>query len=337
MKIKVVAPTRIDLAGGTLDIFPINVFENGGITVNAAININSEVVAEKRQDDKIVIFSQDLNTRKEFKNIKELTFENELGFLCRIIHFYKPPFGLNIETCNFAPKGSGLGASSSLLIALSFALLKLMNRKVGNKEIIDWGANIEAQAIRVPTGKQDYYAAVYGGINALWFDVDNNVRVEKLVTEEGLIKELENRIILTYTAQSRLSAITNWKMLRRYIDGNKESIYYFHKIKEISLKMRDCLRDGDLKKFPKVLLEEWELRKKLAKGVSNKKIEHIMNSAIQAGAVANKICGAGGGGCMITFAEEEKKDKVINAIKRAGGQILPFKISRRGITTQLSK
>ncbi len=132
MKIKVVAPTRIDLAGGTLDIFPINVFENGGLTVNAAININSQVIAEKRQDDKIVIFSQDLKIRKVFKNIKELTPENELGFLCRIIHFYNPAFGVNIETHNSAPKGSGLGASSSLLIALSFALLKLMNRKVRN-------------------------------------------------------------------------------------------------------------------------------------------------------------------------------------------------------------
>ncbi len=121
----------------------------------------------------------------------------------------------------------------------------------------------------------------------MWFDVDNNVRVEKLVTDESLIKELENRLILTYTTQSRLSAISNWKMLRRYVDGNKESINSFHKIKEISLKMRECLREGELEKFPKVLLEEWELRKRLARGVSNKKIEHIMNSAIEAGAVAN--------------------------------------------------
>lgn len=336
MIIQASAPTRVDLAGGTLDIHPIYVFEDGGLTVNAAIEVRSYVEVKPRDDTRINIYSLDLNKKVSFKSLKKLKFGTGLDFLVRIVKFYLSDSGVDIITKNTAPIGSGLGASSSLLIALSSALNKLRKKKFSKNQIIDIGANIEAQEIGIPTGKQDYYAAMYGGINAIWFNLERN-KLEKLVVEEKLLRELEKRIVLSFTGISHFSGTNNWNMLKRYIDNVGTTRENMKKIKETAFKMREAIIKGDFSLISETLSEEWENRKNLAKGVSNSRIEKLMKVAKEAGAQASKICGAGGGGCMITIVKENLREKVEEALEKNGAEILEFKIARSGCIVKVSK
>lgn len=336
MKILASTPTRIDLAGGTLDIYPLYVLEDGGITINAAIELRSYVQIEERKDKKISIKSLDLKEKVIGKNLESLKLNNKLDFLVRIVKFYKPKSGLNITTYNTAPAGSGLGASSSLLIALSGALNKLNRNKYSKKQIIDIGANLEAQAIGIPTGKQDYYAAMFGGVNAWWFGLDRNER-EILIKNPKELSFLEERCILSFTGISHFSGTNNWNMLKRYIDKRGKTCEKMNRIKNTALKMREYFIKGDFYKLAESIAEEWENRKSLARGVSNKRIENLMEKAKSAGALASKICGAGGGGCMITMVDKDKKEEVLRVLKMAGAKILPLKFSRQGLKIKIER
>jgi len=329
-KIFAQSPTRVDFAGGTIDIYPLYIFENEGLTINAAIEIYNEVEITRTSKPGISIISETTGEKIYVLSKEKLNPLGRLGFLARIVRFYLPQNEgfLEIKVKHQAPKGSGLGGSSSLLIALSFALNRLIGEKYSSEEIINIGANLEAQEIRIPTGKQDYYAAVYGGINAIWFRVDKN-EVESLYNEE-IIKNLESRIILSFTGISRASAITNWQMLKNYIDGKKETISNLKTIKSIAFEMRDALRGGDLKSFGKLLKKEWEARKKMAKNVTNAKIEKIIKGAESLGAIGSKVCGAGAGGFMITFVPIEKKEIISSGIEKLGAKVVKFKISKKG-------
>ncbi|MBI2251982.1 MAG: hypothetical protein HYU63_04445, partial [Armatimonadetes bacterium] len=301
MKVKTSAPTRIDLAGGTLDIYPLYILTDGGLTVNMAINLRSFVEIEARPDSKIVINSEDLNESIEIQHIDSGIPQGGLDLIIRVLKFYHLPIGLNINTYNTAPKGSGLGASSSLLMALMGALEKINLREINLENLIEWGANLEAQNLHIPTGKQDYCAAIYGGVNALWFDI-KGIKVEPLVLKEEDIKEFESYLILSFSGISHFSATHNWQMVKKFIDKEVPTVMSMKKIKATSYHMRDCILSKDYEKMARVLNEEWENRKNLALGVSNDKIEYLIEVAKIHGAWASKICGAGGGGCLITIA-----------------------------------
>ncbi len=325
------APTRIDLAGGAMDLFPLYLFEPDGPTVNIAINLLTRVKIETRKDEEIHLHSIDLNVREEYKDIDSLNFESELGFIARIINFYRPKVGLNVTTEIGIPKGSGLGTSSSLLISLSGALNELNKTGFTPQQIIDWGANIEAQSIKVLTGKQDYFAAIYGGINAVWSDVKGS-RSEKIELPEEAMERLNESIILSFTGEPRFSGATNWALVKGYIDDIGDTRRFLKKLRDSGIRMRDCLLAQDLKKFPQLLNEEWEIRKNIAEGVTNPHIEEIIAEAKKAGALASKLCGAGGGGCMITYAEPENREKVIKSLEDKGAKYMEFKIARRGLS-----
>lgn len=235
---------------------------------------------------------------------------------------------------NRAPRGSGLGASSSLLIALSGAMNALNRSGHDPEAIITFGADLEAQNIRIPTGKQDYYAAMYGGVNAIWFDVGGN-RVERLMVDEAAVHTLETRLILSFTGISHFSGATNWDMLRNYIEGSGDTRQRMAGIKQTALAMREALQAGDFTAFASVLNEEWQNRRGLAEGVSTPEIDRMMAAARGAGAVASKICGAGGGGCMISFAAEGRQPAVIAALEAEGARHIPYRISRAGLEVRV--
>lgn len=329
MKITVKTPTRIDLAGGTLDIYPLYLFEEGGLTVNIAISLYCEVILSSIKKG-IIIEALDIGEKIEADNRDALPVNGNLDLLCRAVKFYGPENGINIKTRNTVPKGSGLGASSSLLMALSAGLLKWQKKEIDKISIIDIGANLEAQVINIPTGKQDYYAALFGGINAIYFNVDG-IKLEPLVInneQQGLWKE---HLILSYTEISHFSGTHNWDMFKKYIDGDKKTKKSMKIIKETAFNMKDAVKNSDFKKIAKILSIEWENRKNLADGVTNEKIDNIINNASKAGAYASKICGAGGGGCMITIAPPSVRNKVEDSIIKSGGRILPFEIDYQGL------
>jgi D-glycero-alpha-D-manno-heptose-7-phosphate kinase len=330
MIVEAVAPCRIDLAGGTLDIYPLYLFEEGGITVNMAVDVNSEVRIETRPDTRIHLRSLDTGAEQVADTVDTLALGGPLDLIARLVRFYRPPVGVDVETKTRAPKGSGLGASSSLLIATSGALNALNGSRYPKERFIDYGANIEAQNIRIPTGKQDYYPPLYGGVNAIWFEIAGD-RVEPLLVDEAARAALERRLILTFTGISHFSGATNWDMMRNYIDGRSDTRARLAGIKQTALAMRDCLLRGDLERFGAVLEEEWQNRRGLAEGVATPETDAMMTAAREAGAIASKLCGAGGGGCMITWAAEGTEERVAAALEVAGARRLPYGIAREGL------
>ena len=336
MKVTVTVPTRIDLAGGTLDVYPLYLFEDGGLTVNAAIDVYGHVTVEERADAQIHIEAKDTGVKEAFSDLDAMQVQmgGPLDLVKKAIRFYcahhHSQRGLNVTLSCDAPHGSGLGASSALLMALSSALTEIDGSDLDKSRLIDLGANIEAQAIRIPTGKQDYFPPLFGGICSIWFDVDG-YRLERLDRGNDLINRLNERLVLTFTNINRFSGVTNWAMLKRYIQNEGDTVSHMKRIKQVALSMRQSLADGDLDQFARLLATEWENRKALAEGVTTPEIDAMMASAKTAGARASKLCGAGGGGCMITYAEPKDVPAVKNTLAEAGATVIPFSILSEGI------
>ncbi len=339
MKVSAIVPTRIDLAGGTLDVYPLYLFEDGGLTVNAAVNIYGHVTVEERPDALIHIHSEDSGAEETFASLAEMPMGGDLDLAKRALRFYRPHCGLNITLRSEAPRGSGLGASSALLMALSSALNEIENLGLSKDRIIDLGANIEAQVIGIPTGKQDYFPPLFGGVCSIWFDVDGH-RLERLDEGNDLIARLNERLILTFTNINRFSGVTNWAILRRYIEKEGDTVAHLRRIKEVARALRQSLVASDrsaersrrsLDEFARLLAVEWENRKALTEGVTTPEIDAMIAAAEARGARASKLCGAGGGGCMITYAEPENVPAVREALVNAGATLMPFRIVPEGI------
>ena len=333
MRIKASAPTRIDLAGGTLDIHPLYLFEGSGLTLNAAIDLTSEVELEKRPDAGIRIEAEHLDLVLEAPCLDELKSEGpfaRLDLVVRILRFYQPTCGLTVRIGGQVPAGSGLGGSSSLLVGLSTALVQLEDLPFDRSQIIDLGANIETQSIRVPTGKQDYFPAAYGGFNALWFELQG-IRQERLELSSGFKDQLQHQILLGYSGASRFSGSTNWNVMKRYIDGESDTVAKMGKIRQTAIAMYESLKQEDLSRFAQCLAQEWDNRKGLAEGVSTPEIERIFKASEQAGARANKICGAGGGGCFVSLVRDGCQGAVSEAITNEGGQVLHYSFAESGV------
>lgn len=331
MVVEARTPTRIDLSGGTLDLYPLYLFLNGGVTNNAAIDIYSNVWIETRHDSEVRIKSLDTGKELSAPSAEQLPLDQDLAFVARVVRFYAPKTGVNVTTHNSTPYGSGLGGSSSLLIALSGALDRLNRTQMDPKLFVDIGANLEAQSIGIPTGKQDYLAALYGGVNSFHFSVDG-WRQEQLLEDEKQLTELEARIILSFTGHSHFSGANNWSMLKRFMDNAGNSRESMQIIRRTADDMRQALIAFDLDRFVELLDEEWQHRKQLAEGVTTPAIDAMVEAAKKAGAWASKICGAGGGGCMITAAPAEKRTAVEAALTKVGATVMPFKIARQGLT-----
>ncbi len=331
MIIEATTPTRIDLAGGTLDLYPLYLFLEGGVTNNVAISWYSRVRIETRRDREIHLRSADLNTELVAPSVDELPLDKGLSLVARVVKFYQPIMGINVITNNTAPVGSGIGASSALLIALSGALDRLNGSRLDPALFVEYGANLEAQVIAIPTGKQDYLAALYGGVNAFHFTVKGWSR-EALITDEEKLRTLEDRAVLSFTGQSHFSGTNNWSMMKNFMEnaaGVRESL---GEIGETAYQMRQALLAFDLDWVAELLDKEWQCRRRLAEGVTTPHIEQMVESAKKAGGLASKIMGAGGGGCMITIVGEGKRQAVEAALRQTGATIMPFQIDRKGLT-----
>jgi D-glycero-alpha-D-manno-heptose-7-phosphate kinase len=331
VKITASVPMRIDFAGSTLDVYPLYLFEGGGLTLNAAINVMATASLETRSDRRVVIRSTDLETIEQIDCLDMMVFGGRLDLVKRALAYFRPESGLDITISSQAPTGSGLGASSALLMALAHCLNKLTNRNLTSEQIIDLGANIEAQVIRIPTGKQDYFPPVFGGVCAMWFDIDG-WRFENLSTSSALVQGLNERLIVSYTGLPHDSAVTNWAMLKCYIENEGNTVARMRDIRSIAIEMRACLLALDFNRFTDLIAQEWELRRGLAQGVTNPDIERVMATAQNAGALASKICGAGGGGCMITFAEPQAVLTIRQALISAGVRVLPARVVTEGLS-----
>ena len=332
MIIEASAPVRIDLAGGAFDVYPLYLFEGGGVTVNVAIDLRTEVRLETRRDSEIHLQSIDLDAEEHAQNVDSLRLDGELGFIARLVKFYRPADGLDVTTRIGIPKGSGLGTSSSLLISLCGALNELNRTGYTADQLIDYGAGLEAQSLVVPTGKQDYFAAYYGWFSAVWSEV-KGCRHERVDLSEERADELNDRIVLSFTGQPRFSGANNWDLVKGYIDDVSQTREVLRNVQKTGFQMYECLKEGaGTERLIELLWQEWENRKGCADAVTNPDVEKLIADVEKNGGLASKLCGAGGGGCMISFVEPENRQKVIQSLEANGARHMPFRIAREGLT-----
>jgi D-glycero-alpha-D-manno-heptose-7-phosphate kinase len=320
------APTRIDLAGGTLDIWPLYLFHEGAQTLNAAISLRASCDIRSRPDRRLVIVSEDAEQRVEVDHWSQLRDNHDLRLLGKLLHFFQAE-GLEVTTRSDSPVGAGIAGSSALNIAVCGALNAWSGGHRSADEIFQIAMNVEAQAIDVPTGAQDYRPAFYGGISAVELGVSGVRRVAINVKPE----ELQRRLALAYTNASRNSGINNWEVTKRHIDGDKKVQLSFARIRDIAGAMRAALERRDWPEVGRQIAAEWDNRKRLAPGVTTPEIDRMLGAAQDAGAAAGKVCGAGGGGCLICFGEPEMIPRVRNALASSGARVLDFRIESRGL------
>ena len=333
MLIESSAPTRIDLAGGTLDIWPLYLFHENALTLNAAISVRAFCSIRPRADRRIAIISDDTGTRVEAGHWSELRGNHDLKLLGHLLHYFQAE-GLELRTRSESPFGAGIAGSSALNIAVCGALAAWCERPLSDDQLMLVAQNVEAQVIDVPTGVQDYRPAVYGGISAVELGVDGIRRVALSVAPE----ELQSRLVLAYTNASRNSGINNWEMTKRHIDGDVDVRRRFARIRDIAVAMRTSLEARDWAAVGGHVAEEWENRKRLAPGVTTPAIDDMLQAAAGAGAQGGKVCGAGGGGCLFCIGEPDRIPAIRDALATAGARILDFRIEPEGlrITTRVS-
>ncbi len=329
MRIEASAPTRIDLAGGTLDIWPLYLFHPGAQTINAAINIRASATIETRSDTRVVIHSKDTGATVEADAWGELWDRRELRLLSLLAHFFEAR-GITLTTRCESPVGAGIAGSSALNVAVCAALARWSRTHYEPEALLRVAMNIEAQAIGVPTGLQDYRPALYGGIATLELNVDGIRRVPLDVDPS----DLERRIVLCYTGQPRDSGTNNWDIMKKHIDGDRHVFDCFERIRDTAVAMRDAMAKGDWNAVGLAIGQEWEHRKRLAPRVSTPAIDALIARAMRAGGSAAKVCGAGGGGCLICYGPPDRHDAIREALASGGARPLEFRIDQQGLAQE---
>jgi len=324
------APCRADLAGGTIDLWPLYLFHPGALTLNFALNIQTSCRITPLIGKRIQLRSLDTRREESFANLEALcsTRRFRLPLAARLSQFFAPKEGLLIETNSESPAGAGISGSSALMIASTAALARFTNRNLSLEQIRVIAQNVEAQIIEVPTGCQDYYPALYGGISAIHLDADGTHREAVPIAAE----EIESRFVLAYTGVPRKSGINNWEVFKSHIDGDRRVFRNFEKISHIARSMHQALLTRKWGEVARLLSEEWKLRRTNAPGITTPLIDKLIAVAAKHGGRAAKVCGAGGGGCVIFQVEEGTASRVANAIGENGGHVLPFQVAREGLT-----
>jgi D-glycero-alpha-D-manno-heptose-7-phosphate kinase len=320
------APTRIDLAGGTIDIWPLYLFHDGALTLNAAISLRAHAEIESRNDGGIELRSIDTDRVVTAASNAELDPGGELPLLALLAKHYQLE-GATLTTRGESPAGAGIAGSSALVIACCGALARWMKRSTDPDHILQVAMNVECQTIRVPTGVQDYRPALYGGIAAIELRVDGIKRVA-LDVDAG---ELERRIVLAYTGAPRYSGTNNWEITKRHIDGDRHIFNCFERIRDTGGAMRTALERGDWDEIGRQIATEWENRKRLAPGVTTPTIEDLIARAQAAGATAAKVCGAGGGGCLFCYGPPSAQPAIAAALAAGGARLLDYRIETEGL------
>ena len=325
MRISASAPTRIDLAGGTIDIWPLYLFHAGAQTLNAAISLRARAWIEARPDSRVELVSEDTD-KQENLSFDQLSADQTLPLLAKLSHRFGA-HGIRLTTRGESPAGAGIAGSSAMNVAICGALARHAGLTLDPEALLEIAKDVEAQVIKVPTGLQDYRPALYGGIAAVELHPGGPKRVGLTIDA----RELERRIVLCYTGEPRNSGTNNWDITKRHIDGDTHIFDCFERIRDTAAAMRDALERSDWQRVASSLATEWDNRKRLAPGVTTPAIEDLIARATAAGARAAKVCGAGGGGCLFCIADPSDVPAVREALANGGARLLDFRIEPTGL------
>jgi len=331
------APLRIGLAGGGTDVSPYS-DQFGGAILNATISLAAYASIEPHAYNKIIIQALDRHEKQEFDLQTELPIDGTLdllkGVYNRIRKDYPWPIqGFTLSTYVDAPAGSGLGTSSTLVVAILGAFVEMLKLPLRDYELAHYAYDIERKDLQLAGGKQDQYAATFGGVNFMEFYQDEKVIVNPLRIKPEFLHELENNLVLYFTATSRESASIIKEQVKNVQNKNEKSIEAMHQLKAQASMMKEALLKGKLNELGSILDFGFEQKRQMAANISNSSIENIYDAAKQAGAMGGKISGAGGGGFMIFYCPDNTRYKVIETLKTFGGEVRQYNFVDYGLTT----
>jgi len=321
------APSRVDLAGGTLDLWPVGVIVEGSVTVNCAVNLYARVEARKTKDKFIHLSSEDYVKEYDFRKGAE---PGDLPLLEMLCSHYSVTDGWSISVRSDFPPGSGLGGSSAVSIAMARALLEIREAKESAQRTVTVCRDLEARNLGIPTGVQDFWPAILGGVLAIHYRPGGD-DIESLGNAFPFLTE---RLVVAYTGKSHFSADNNFEIYQAFLQGRKETVRAMKGIAEASQGVYRALKNNDFDEAGRMMNEEWENRKKLSPSVATPKMEELQKAALEAGAVGAKGCGAAGGGAMVFLVRLGMKRAVELALEKSGAVILSAEPDKKGCTVE---
>jgi len=335
------APFRIGLAGGGTDVSPYSDIY-GGTILNATIDLFATTVIIPRDDGKIIInainagMSVELDAADVLEDIPELSLQ--IGVYNHMVKNYaKKPLSCELITTIDVPTGSGLGTSSTMVVSIIGAFMEWLKLPLGEYDIAQMAVTIERKELQMLGGKQDQYAATFGGFNFMEFYDNDRVIVNPLRIKTDIIQELNHHLLLFYTKTKRASSKIIEKQSANFQNQVPEVLEASHKLKEQTVKMKEALLIGKLSNIGSLLHMSWENKKLLASGISTERIETIYNSAIEAGAMGGKISGAGGGGFMLFYCPNNSRYKVTEKLAEHGADYQRYHFHHKGLETWTSQ
>ena len=331
------APLRIGLAGGGTDVSPYSDLYGGAI-LNATLSLYANATIEPMAENKIILEAIDRNEMQQFDWAKELPVNGTLDLLKGVYNRIQKDYGVKeqgfrLSTYVDAPAGSGLGTSSTLVVAIIGAFAEMLRLPLGEYDMAHYAYEIERRDLNLAGGRQDQYAATFGGVNFMEFYADDKVIVNPLRVKQQHLFELENNLVLYYTSTSRESAEIIRKQSKNVTDNKEKSIEAMHHLKEQARMMKEALLKGRLNEIGEILDYGFQQKRQMAEGISNPLMEEIYKTAKKAGATGGKISGAGGGGFMIFYCPVNTKYKVIKSLENFGGQVRNYQFTEHGLKT----
>ena len=335
------APLRLGLAGGGTDVSPYS-DEFGGAILNATISLYAYATIEPLQENKIIIQAADRNEEQQFDWNAELSINGKLDLIKGVYNRIQKDYDLPIKSFRIttyvdAPAGSGLGTSSTLVVAILGAFSEMLRLPLGDYDIAHYAYEIERKDLNLAGGKQDQYAATFGGVNYMEFLNDDKVIVNPLRIRQEYLDELENNMVLYFTSTSRESATIIKEQQKNVLQKNEKSIEAMHHLKEQSKMMKEALLKGRLHEIGEILDYGFQQKRQMAANISNDQLDEIYHAAKKAGASGGKISGAGGGGFMFFYCPGNTRYNVIDTLNKFGGEIKPYQFTKHGLRTWCSK
>jgi len=331
------APLRIGLAGGGTDVSPYSDLYGGAI-LNATISLYANATIEPLDENRIILQAIDRNEEQQFDWAPSLQVNGTLDLLKGVYNRIQKDYGIKqqgfrLSTFVDAPAGSGLGTSSTLVVAIIGAFAELLRLPLGEYDMAHYAYEIERKDLNLAGGRQDQYAATFGGVNFMEFYADDKVIVNPLRVKQQHLFELENNLLLYYTSTSRESAEIIKKQSRNVTDNKEISIEAMHQLKQQAQRMKEALLKGRLNEVGEILDYGFQQKRKMAEGISNPMMEEIYETAKKAGATGGKISGAGGGGFMIFYCPVNTKYNVIRDLENFGGRHRNYQFVEHGLKT----
>ena len=325
------APLRISLCGGGTDVSPYPE-EHGGMVLSATVNQYAYVSLRPRRDSRLTLASLDYDMVAKYDHPRRVRIDGQLDLIKAVVKALKVRKGADLWVHSDAPPGSGLGSSSTLVVALIGVLNEWSKRETSGYETAELAYRIERVDLGLAGGRQDQYAAAFGGFNLIEFSADATL-VNPLRIRDDVIRELEYRLLLCYMGQTRQSAKIIERQVSSYKEGHSPTVEGLHHLKKRTLEMKKALLLGDVDAMGELLHRAWEDKKQLDSAITNSHVDELYRLARKEGAIGGKMPGAGGGGYFMLLSRFDRKHRVAAVLEKHGGQVVPFQFERRGLTT----